>query len=135
MVRTAYSSGKPAFGVGPGNVQCIIDRDADLAQAIPKIITGRCFDNGIICSGEQAVILPEEMKDDALSIFAANGAYYISDKDEVDAVRRTLFPSGHMNKNVLRRVYAKQYEKRLAKLGPLTLVYPSLGKYPLLGLR
>jgi succinate-semialdehyde dehydrogenase len=103
MVRTAYSSGKPAFGVGPGNVQCLIDRDADLAQAIPKIITGRCFDNGIICSGEQSVILPEEMLDDALEVFAANGAYYISEKDEVDAVRRILFPSGQMNKNLVGR--------------------------------
>ena len=103
MVRTAYSSGKPAFGVGPGNVQCLIDRDADLAQAIPKIITGRCFDNGIICSGEQSVILPEEMLDDALEVFAANGAYYISEKDEVDAVRRILFPSSQMNKNLVGR--------------------------------
>lgn len=60
MVKSAYSSGKPALGVGPGNVQVIVDRGVDLEEAIPKIISGRIFDNGIICSGEQCVFLPEE---------------------------------------------------------------------------
>jgi NAD-dependent aldehyde dehydrogenases len=57
MVKAAYASGKPAFGVGPGNVQTIIDDDVDLEKVIPMIIEGRCFDNGIICSGEQTAIM------------------------------------------------------------------------------
>ena len=61
MVRAAYASGKPAFGVGAGNVQCLIDADADLEKAIPMIIEGRRFDNGIICSGEQTAIMPRSI--------------------------------------------------------------------------
>src|SRR6056297_1033357 len=60
MVKAAYSSGRPSYGVGQGNVQCIVDRDTDLAESIDTIIKGRIFDNGIICSGEQTSILPEE---------------------------------------------------------------------------
>ena len=60
MVKAAYSSGKPALGVGPGNVQTILDRDIDLEVEIPKVIAGRIFDNGIICSGEQSIIAPRE---------------------------------------------------------------------------
>lgn len=59
MVKAAYSSGKPAFGVGAGNVQCIVDRDVDLADAVSKIIIGRSFDNGLICLGEQTAFVPE----------------------------------------------------------------------------
>ena len=60
MVKSAYSSGKPAYGVGAGNVQCIIDREVDIKDVVPKIISGRTFDNGIICSGEQSIIAPKE---------------------------------------------------------------------------
>ena len=69
MVKSAYSSGKPALGVGPGNVQVIVDRGVDLEEAIPKIISGRIFDNGIICSGEQCVFLPEESFEKGIDIF------------------------------------------------------------------
>ncbi|MEN1762324.1 succinate-semialdehyde dehydrogenase, partial [Anoxynatronum sibiricum] len=75
MVKAAYSSGKPAYGVGPGNVQCIIDKDSTYEEAVPKIITGRCFDNGIICSGEQSVIAPAEDLDAILELFRQNGAW------------------------------------------------------------
>lgn len=64
MVKAAYSSGKPALGVGPGNVQTILDRDIDLEVEIPKVIAGRIFDNGIICSGEQSIIAPREQYDE-----------------------------------------------------------------------
>ena len=59
MVNAAYSSGRPALGVGAGNVQCIIDEGYDFREAVPKIVAGRTFDYGIICSGEQSVICPE----------------------------------------------------------------------------
>jgi succinate-semialdehyde dehydrogenase len=69
MVKAAYSSGKPALGVGAGNVQCIIDDDADIETAAPKIIAGRIFDNGIICSGEQSIIMPETKYDEMMKEF------------------------------------------------------------------
>ncbi|HVI40188.1 MAG TPA: aldehyde dehydrogenase family protein, partial [Anaerovoracaceae bacterium] len=72
MVKAAYSSGKPALGVGAGNVQCIIDLDADIKLAVPQIIAGRTFDNGIICSGEQSVIIPEAKYDEILNEFEKN---------------------------------------------------------------
>ena len=100
MVRSVYSSGKPALGVGAGNVQALIDRDADLDDAIPKIIAGRAFDNGIICSGEQAVIIPREDFDKAMRLFAANGAYVVPDAER-DQLRRAIFPEGHMSRDLV----------------------------------
>ena len=68
MVKSAYSSGKPAYGVGVGNVQCIIDRGMDISVAVPKILEGRAFDNGIICSGEQTIIAPKEEYDAIMAL-------------------------------------------------------------------
>jgi succinate-semialdehyde dehydrogenase len=101
MVKAAYSSGKPAFGVGAGNVQCIIDREVDIKEAVPKIIAGRIFDNGIICSGEQTVIVPEEEYDRIIEEFKANGAYYIEDAEEKSRLRNALFPNGVINKGLV----------------------------------
>ena len=64
MVKSAYSSGKPSYGVGAGNVPVIIDRGVDLKDAVGKIVTGAAFDNGIICSHEQFVLTPEERYDE-----------------------------------------------------------------------
>lgn len=97
MVRAAYSSGKPAFGVGAGNVQCILDRDIDFSAAVPKIVTGRSFDNGIICSSEQSVIVH---KDDLAAVsaeFERKGCYIAKDDAEIDALRGVIFPEGKMN--------------------------------------
>ena len=80
MVKAAYSSGKPSFGVGAGNVQCIIDRDVDFNEAASKAIAGRIFDNGIICSGEQTVIAHKDDFDKVMAAFVYNGAYYTEDK-------------------------------------------------------
>ena len=68
MVKSAYSSGKPSFGVGAGNVPVIIDRDVDLKDAADKIVTGASFDNGIICSHEQFVLTPEEQYDETVEV-------------------------------------------------------------------
>jgi len=92
MVKSAYSSGKPALGVGPGNVQVIIDRDVDMTVAIPKIIDGRIFDNGIICSGEQSVMIPQESYDEAIRIFQDNGVYYVDDAAIADKFAQAIFP-------------------------------------------
>ena len=91
MVKAAYSSGHPAFGVGQGNVQSIIDAGTDIDDAAKKIIAGRAFDNGIICSGEQSVIAPESLYDRTIEAFRANGAFYIDDQSVIDKFRSVLF--------------------------------------------
>ncbi len=101
MVRAAYSSGKPAYGVGVGNVQCIIDRDYNYKEAVPKIIAGRMFDNGIICSGEQTIIIPEDISADIINEFKNNGCYYTENSEEVEKFTRSVFPDGVMNKNLV----------------------------------
>ncbi len=101
MVKSAYSSGKPAYGVGVGNVQCIIDRDVDIKVAVPKIIAGRIFDNGIICAGEQTIIVHEDDYDEIIEEFKANGTYYIDGGQERDQLRNALFVNGAMNKNLV----------------------------------
>jgi len=97
MVKAAYSSGRPALGVGAGNVQCIIDRGADYKEAVPKIVTGRGFDNGIICSGEQSVICPEEDFEEVMAEFEANGCYVVRNSKERDLIRNAIFENGSMN--------------------------------------
>ncbi|CCQ93374.1 Succinate-semialdehyde dehydrogenase (acetylating) [[Clostridium] ultunense Esp] len=101
MVKAAYSSGKPAYGVGPGNVQCIIDRYMKIDKVVEYIITGRSFDNGIICSGEQSVIAHEDDYNKIIEQFKNNNCYYIEDSKEKEAIRNTLFPDGIMNKDVV----------------------------------
>ncbi|SMP72902.1 succinate-semialdehyde dehydrogenase, partial [Anoxynatronum buryatiense] len=101
MVKAAYSSGKPAYGVGPGNVQCIIDKDSDYEEAVPKIITGRCFDNGIICSGEQSVIAPAEDLDAILELFKENGAWIAESEADKAKLRQTIFEGGMTAKDVV----------------------------------
>jgi succinate-semialdehyde dehydrogenase len=98
MVKVAYSSGKPAFGVGAGNNQCLIDVDADIKDAVPKIIRGRIYDNGVLCTCEQAIICPESRYGEIMNEFIAQGAYYVSSPDEVAALRNKVFPEGALNK-------------------------------------
>ena len=102
MVRSAYSSGKPSYGVGAGNVPVIIDRDVDLNDAAEKIVTGAAFDNGIICSHEQFVLVPQERYNEAIEAFRATGrVWFTSDKEKVQQLRDVVLPHGHLNKNVV----------------------------------
>ncbi|BDF58104.1 succinate-semialdehyde dehydrogenase [Christensenellaceae bacterium] len=101
MVKSAYSSGKPALGVGPGNVQVIIDRGVDYDAAADMVISGRKFDNGIICSGEQCIIVPKDEYDTVIKAFEKNGAYYIENPDEVEKFAQTIFPGGVISKDVV----------------------------------
>lgn len=80
MVKAAYSSGHLALGVGPGSVQVIMDRGIDYEDAVKKIIIGKTFDNGIICSGEQAVFIPKEDFNKVLDLFRKNGTFGVEDK-------------------------------------------------------
>lgn len=101
MVKAAYSSGKPSYGVGQGNVQVIIDNDVDFNESTAKIIEGRKFDNGIICSGEQSIIAPADKYDEVIKAAVDNGAFYIEDVETVDIFRKVLFPGGTINKDVV----------------------------------
>ena len=107
MVKAAYSSGKPAYGVGVGNVQCILDRDIDTKDAITKIITGRTFDNGIICSGEQTIIIHEDDYANVIKELKANGVYYIDGGEEREKLRKAVFVNGVMNKDLVGQSAAK----------------------------
>lgn len=91
LVKAAYASGKPAYGVGAGNVQVIIDRDYDVEQAAKDIIMGRKFDNGVICAGEQSIIAPVEQHAHVMAAFVKNGAYYAEDETTVEKFRKVLF--------------------------------------------
>ena len=99
MVSAAYSSGRPALGVGAGNVQCIIDEGYDYKEAVPKIIKGRSYDYGIICSAEQSCICPEADFEDIVKEFEANGGYVVRDAEELEKVRGALFEDGKPNRH------------------------------------
>lgn len=116
MVKAAYSSGRPALGVGAGNVQCIIDEGYDYKEAVPKIIAGRTFDYGIICSGEQSVICPERDYEAILEEFEANGAYVVRDKKELEGVRSALFQEGKPNRHSV-----GQSPERIAELAGIQI--------------
>lgn len=90
MVRAAYSSGKPAFGVGPGNVPVLIDSSADVAAAVEKVIAGKRFDYGTVCSSEQTVVAERGLRDRILAEFQSRKAYLLNDQER-QAVERTLF--------------------------------------------
>ncbi|HUF72058.1 MAG TPA: aldehyde dehydrogenase family protein [Gammaproteobacteria bacterium] len=102
MVKSAYSSGKPSYGVGAGNVPVIIDRGVDLKAAVDKIVTGASFDNGIICSHEQFVLAPEDSYEETVRLFGETGkVWFTDDPGEVQKIRQTVFPDGQLNKDVV----------------------------------
>jgi succinate-semialdehyde dehydrogenase len=99
MVKAAYSSGKPAYGVGQGNVQVLVDRDVDLNEVAKMVITGRIFDNGVLCTCEQNVICPREKASEMIAALEANGAYYIASQEDAEKLRNSAFPDGKLNKD------------------------------------
>jgi succinate-semialdehyde dehydrogenase len=102
MVKAAYSSGTPALGVGAGNVQCIIDMDADMKTVVPMIVAGRTFDNGIICSGEQSIIAPRSRYDELVKELRANDVAVVEDAPRANAVRGVLFDgNGVLNRHTV----------------------------------
>jgi acetaldehyde dehydrogenase (acetylating) len=89
LVRAAYSSGKPAYGVGPGNAPCYIERSAELAKAAYDIMTGKTFDNGVLCSSPNSVVVDEAVNEEVRREFQALGAYFMN-QAEMDALARVL---------------------------------------------
>ncbi len=106
MVKSAYSSGKPSFGVGAGNVQVIIDRDVDFDATAELVISGRAFDNGIICSGEQCFIFQQDDREAVVKAFTDHGAYFVDDEEKARLVD-TLFPDGKINRDLVGQSVAK----------------------------
>jgi succinate-semialdehyde dehydrogenase len=102
MVKSAYSSGKPSYGVGAGNVPVIIDRNINLQEAVEKIVDGASFDHGIICSHEQFVIAPEEDFEQTVETFTNTGkVWFTDDKEQIQTLRDVVFQDGHLNKDVV----------------------------------
>ena len=89
LVRAAYSAGKPAYGVGPGNAPAFIERTAQVRKAVHDIITGKTFDNGVLCSSENSVVVDEAVGDDVRREFQAQGGYFMN-KAEMDALAKQL---------------------------------------------
>ncbi|WP_229404816.1 bifunctional acetaldehyde-CoA/alcohol dehydrogenase [Micromonospora sp. NBRC 110038] len=102
MVRAAYSAGKPALGVGAGNVPAYVEASAKLKRAVNDIVLSKAFDNGMICASEQAVILDEAVADAALDEFRALHAYVASAQDKAK-LEALLFPAGRLNPDVVGR--------------------------------
>lgn len=99
MVKAAYSSGKPAIGVGQGNVQVMVDRDVDINAVAEMVVVGRTFDNGVLCTCEQNVIVPEEKVDEMVAALKDQGAYYIDNETDAQILRDCAFPGGKLNKD------------------------------------
>ncbi|MBR2019510.1 MAG: bifunctional acetaldehyde-CoA/alcohol dehydrogenase [Clostridia bacterium] len=100
MVKAAYSSGKPALGVGAGNTPAIIDDTADLLLAVNSIIHSKTFDNGMICASEQSVIVLDSVYDAVKAEFAARGCYFLNE-EETEKVRKTIIINGALNAKIV----------------------------------
>ena len=106
MVKAAYSSGKPAVGVGAGNTPAIIDDSADILLAVNSIIHSKTFDNGMICASEQSVIVMESIYDAVKNEFASRGCYFL-DPEETEKVRHTIIINGALNAKIVGQAAAK----------------------------
>lgn len=94
MVKAAYSAGKPALGVGPGNVPAYIEKTADIKKAVRNIIASQSFDYGTICASEQSVITEECIKDEVIAEFKKQGAYFMNE-NEIKTLGKAMFKNGH----------------------------------------
>ena len=100
MVHSAYSSGKPALGVGAGNVPAIIDDTADILMAVSSIIHSKTFDNGMICASEQSVIVLDKVYNEVRKEFAARGCYFLNEKER-DQLREVILVNGNLNAKIV----------------------------------
>lgn len=111
MVRAAYSSGKPAIGVGAGNTPALFDESCDVRLAVSSVIHSKTFDNGVICASEQAVIVAREIYAKVKAEFRAQGCYFLT-KEEMDKMRTLMFGEGKLNPKIV-----GQKAKDIAALG------------------
>lgn len=101
LVRAAYSSGKPAFGVGPGNVPALIERTADVAKAVRDILAGTCFDFGTICASEQAIVADAPVDKQVREQLAAQGAYFLNAAQADQLAKLVVTPSRTLNPKIV----------------------------------
>src|SRR5438876_12158674 len=107
LVKAAYSAGKPAFGVGPGNVPSYIEKTADIAKAVADILTGKCFDNGTLCSSEQAIICDESIKDTVLDELKKQGAHVCTPQEKIQLERTIQTPRRTLNTKIVGKAAVK----------------------------
>ena len=110
MVKAAYSSGKPALGVGAGNTPAVIDETADIILAVNSVIHSKTFDNGMICASEQSVIVDKKIYDKVKEEFKIRGCYFLKE-DEIEKVRKTIIINGALNAKIV-----GQSAERIAEL-------------------
>ncbi|WP_039852251.1 bifunctional acetaldehyde-CoA/alcohol dehydrogenase [Magnetospirillum fulvum] len=115
MVRAAYSSGKPAIGVGAGNTPVVIDETADIKRAVASILMSKTFDNGVVCASEQSVIVVDSVYEAVRQRFASHGGYILNPV-ELDAVRKVLLVDGNVNVNIV-----GQPASRIAELAGISV--------------
>lgn len=101
MVKAAYSSGKPALGVGPGNVPCYIEKSAKIKRAVNDLILSKTFDNGMICASEQAVIIDEEIYDAVKQEMIANNCYFLTEEEKKKVEKYVMRETGGVNPAVV----------------------------------
>jgi acetaldehyde dehydrogenase (acetylating) len=136
LVRAAYSAGKPAYGVGPGNAPCYIEQSADLAKAASDIMTGKTFDNGLLCSSPNSVVVDESIAEDVRRQFQTLGAYFLNPA-EADALAKALVTAQRLpNPALVGRPASVVAEKAGLKVpdGTKVLIAPLAGvgrDYPL----
>ena len=121
MVKAAYSSGKPALGVGAGNTPAIIDTTADIKLAVASIVHSKTFDNGMICASEQSVIVLDKIYDKVKKEFAALGCYFLN-PEETEKVRKTILINGALNAKIVGQKAATIAELAGVKVDPKTKV-------------
>ena len=121
MVKSAYSSGKPALGVGAGNTPAVIDETADIEMAVSSILMSKTFDNGMICASEQSVICVNEIYDAVKQEFLKRGAYIVTPKER-EKLSAFAFPEGKLNAGMVGQPAAKIAEMAGFKVTPETKV-------------
>jgi len=107
LVKAAYSAGKPAFGVGPGNVPSYIEKTADVSKAVRDILTGKCFDNGTLCSSEQAMICDESIKETVLDELKKQGAHVCTPSEKIQLERTIQTPRRTLNTKIVGKAAVK----------------------------
>jgi acetaldehyde dehydrogenase/alcohol dehydrogenase len=103
LVHSAYSSGTPTLGVGPGNVPVFIDRSADVPFAVNEICASKLFDNGTICASEQAIVVEKALADDVMAAFRQHGAYFLNAAESRQLEALVIDASGHMSADIVGR--------------------------------
>jgi acetaldehyde dehydrogenase (acetylating) len=129
LVRAAYSSGKPAYGVGPGNVPAYIHQSADVPKAARDVMNGKTFDYGTLCSSEQSIVCDEAIKDQVIAEVKKNGGYFLSEAESAAVARVVVTPQRLANPEIVGKPAPYIAEKAGVKVPPETraLVAPLTG--------